>query len=158
MGGRPESSGGGAGPPAEGTDPEGCRAFDHTGDLGLEIWAETPRRLFALAAEAVSAQAAEAHPGPAEVRRAVSLEGDGPEDLLVHWLNTTLLESALQEVVWTRVRVTTLTPRTLDAVLEGQRLDRARQTFLREIKAVSHHHLELDLTGSPCRCRLVLDL
>ncbi len=154
----PESAGGGAGSGTEGAGAEGYRAFDHTGDLGMEIWAETPRRLFALAAEAVSAQAAEARTGPAEVRRAVSLEGDDPEDLLVHWLNTTLLESALQGAVWTRVRVTTLTPRKLDAVLEGQRLDRARQTFLREIKAVSHHHLALDLTGRPCRCRLVLDL
>jgi SHS2 domain-containing protein len=140
------------------SEAEGYRAFDHTGDLGLEVWAPTPERLFALAAEAVSAQRVESHAGPAGVRRVLRLEGDGPEDLLVHWLNTSLLESELEQVVWTRIRVTTLTSQRLDAELEGQPLDRSRHTFLREIKAVSHHHLDLELVGTPRRCRLVLDL
>ena len=42
---------------------EGFQTFDHTGDLGLEVWAETPERLFELAAEAVLAQVAEAFRG-----------------------------------------------------------------------------------------------
>ncbi|HEY3215121.1 MAG TPA: archease [Candidatus Eisenbacteria bacterium] len=154
----PEGAEGGADSTAERSGAEGYRAFDHTGDLGLEVWAPTPERLFALAAEVVSAQAVESHSGPAVVRRVLSLEGDGPEDLLVHWLNTSLLESELGHAVWTRIRVTALTSRRLEAELEGQPLDRSRQVFLREIKAVSHHHLDLDLAGTPCRCRLVLDL
>ena len=71
---------------------EGHRTFDHTGDLGLEVWAATPERLYAHAAEALLAQVAEA-PHVAEVEITLELEGDDPSDLLVHWLNTALLES-----------------------------------------------------------------
>jgi SHS2 domain-containing protein len=137
---------------------EGYRTFDHTGDLGLEVWAETPERLYALAAEALHAQVAERAPGGAEVRAAVTLEGDDPADLLVHWLNTTLLEAEVRRALWVRATVEALSPTSLEATLEGQRLDPGRHVTLREIKAVSHHHLALSLEPPACRCRLVLDL
>ena len=60
--------------------------------------------------------------------------------------------------VWTAAEVRTLTPRRVDALLRGPRRDRARHVFLREVKAVSHHDLGLDLTPGACRCRMVLDL
>ena len=137
---------------------EGHRTFDHTGDLGLEVWAPSAVRLHALAAEALMALVADARGAPPDLERAVRITGDDPRDLLVHWLNTVLLESELARVVWTQVEVRVLTPTVLEATLRGSRLDPARQTFLREVKAVSHHALELELDEPACRCRLVLDL
>jgi SHS2 domain-containing protein len=137
---------------------EGWRTFEHTADLGLEVWAETPERLHALAALALLAQVVEppaAPPGP-PVR--VEVEGDEPADLLVHWLNTALLEAEIRGVTWTACRVERLSARALAAELRGVGRDPGTQVFLREIKAVSHHALELDLAPGRCRCRLVLDL
>jgi SHS2 domain-containing protein len=137
---------------------EGHRAFEHTGDLGLEVWAPSAARLYALAAETLMALVADARGAAPKLERRVRITGDDPADLLVHWLNTVLLESALAKAVWTRVEVRALTPTALEAVLRGSRFDAAHQTFLREVKAVSHHALELDLEEPSCRCRLVLDL
>jgi SHS2 domain-containing protein len=137
---------------------EGSRTFDHTGDLGLEVWAPTAARLYARAAEALMGLVADARGAAPAVERRVRLSGDDPADLLVHWLNTVLLESELARAVWTRVEVRRLTPTALEASLLGSPLDPARQTFLREIKAVSQHALELELEGPVCRCRLVLDV
>ncbi len=137
---------------------EGARTFDHTGDVGLEVWAADPARLYARAAEALMALVAEVHGAAPVVRREVRLTGDDPADLLVHWLNTVLLESELARAVWTRAEVHRLTPTALEATLFGAPLDAERQTFLREIKAVSQHALELELAGPVCRCRLVLDV
>jgi SHS2 domain-containing protein len=137
---------------------EGHRTFAHTGDVGLEVWAASPARLFARAAEALMGLIAEAPGAAPEVVVPVRLSGDDPGDLLVHWLNTVLLESELARAVWTRVEVTALTPVSLEATLAGPRLDRTRQAFLREIKAVSQHDLLLELEGAHCRCRLVLDV
>jgi len=137
---------------------EGSRTFDHTGDLGLEVWAPSAGRLFARAAEAMMALIADARGAPPELEVPVRLDGDDPADLLIHWLNTVLLEAELAKAVWTRVEVSALTPTSLQAVLHGCRRDPARQTFLREIKAVSHHALLLELSGPVCRCRLVLDI
>ena len=137
---------------------EGFRTFDHTGDLGLEVWAGTPRRLYALAAEALLAQVVEARSGAPEVRVDLALEGQDPEDLLVHWLNSALLESELRRAVWTRAEVGSLTERGLSGSLAGPRRDPGTQVFLREVKAVSHHGVGLDLGPGGCRCRLILDI
>jgi len=137
---------------------EGSRTFDHTGDLGLEVWAAGAARLYALAAEALMALVAEARDAPPELERALRLGGDDPADLLVHWLNTVLLEADLAGAVWTSATVRLPTPTTLEATLRGPRRDPARLTLLREVKAVSHHGLVLELDGACCRCRLVLDI
>ena len=137
---------------------EGHSTFDHTGDLGLEVWAPSAARLYALAAEVMMALVADAHGAAPGLERAVRITGDDPGDLLIHWLNTVLLESELAKAVWTHAEVHVLTPTALEATLRGLRLDPARQTFLREVKAVSHHALELELNEPACRCRLVLDL
>jgi SHS2 domain-containing protein len=137
---------------------EGHGTFDHTGDLGLEVWAPGAARLYALAAEVLMALVADAHGAAPELEREVRITADDAADLLVHWLNTVLLESELAKAVWTLAEVRVLTPTTLEATLRGVRRDPARLTFLREVKAVSHHALELDLTEPACRCRLVLDL
>lgn len=137
---------------------EGHRTFDHTGDLGLEVWAPSAARLYGLAAEVLMALIADARGATPELERAVRITGDDPADLLVHWLNTVLLESELERAVWTRAEVRVLTPTVLEATLRGSRFDPARQTFLHEVKAVSHHALVLVLDEPACRCRLVLDL
>jgi SHS2 domain-containing protein len=142
---------------------EGFRTFDHTGDLGLEVWAPDPERLYALAAIALLAQVVEvpaetAGPMPEPARVALELQGDDAADLLVHWLNTALLEAEVRRAVWTRATVALRSGRSLAGTLEGPLRDAARQTFLREVKAVSHHGLELDLAPPRCRCALVLDI
>ncbi len=139
---------------------EGFRTFDHTGDLGLEAWAGTPERLFALAAEALMAQVAEVPQGSAGAALAVELEleADDAEDLLVHWLNTALLEAEVRRAIWTRAKVVRWSRQHLVASLHGPRFEPGRHTALREVKAVSHHGLELELEPPTCRCRMVLDL
>jgi SHS2 domain-containing protein len=137
---------------------EGHRTFDHTGDLGLEIWTPGAPRLYALAAEVMMALVADARGTAPELELPLRLTGDDPADLLVHWLNTVLLEAELAKAVWTRAEVHLLTPTSLEATLRGSRLEPGRQTLLREVKAVSHHALELSLDEPACRCRLVLDL
>ena len=137
---------------------EGFRTFDHTGDLGLEVWAPSPERLFARAALAVLAQVAEARDHEPDVRVRFARDATDPGDLLVDLCNTALLEAEVRRAVWTDATVTLVPPHGLEAVLAGPRRDPRRQVFLREIKAVSHHDLELDLTPGRCRCRLVLDV
>ena len=137
---------------------EGHRTFDHTGDLGLEVWAPSRERLFARAALAVLAQVAEASGHAPEVSAEVACEALEPGDLLVDLCNAALLEAEVRDAVWTDARVSFHGPTRLTARFSGPRRDPRRQVFLREIKAVSHHDLTLDLTPGHCRCRLVLDV
>ena len=137
---------------------EGSRPFDHTGDLGLEVWAASPERLFARAALAVLAQVAETRTLEPEVEVRFTRAAPDPRDLLVDLCNTALLEAEVRDAIWTDARIVLAEPDQLEATLTGPRRDPRRQVFLREIKAVSHHDLELDLTPGHCRCRLILDV
>jgi len=137
---------------------EGYVTFDHTGDLGLEVWAATPERLFALAALAVLAQVAESPRHDPEIVVRLVCESADPRDLLVDLCNAALLEAEVRRAIWTDARVAWSGGPRLEAELSGPRRDPRRQTFLREIKAVSHHALELDLGREGCSCRLVLDV
>lgn len=137
---------------------EGFRTFDHTGDLGLEVWAETRERLHGLAAEALAAQVVEPRGGPAEVSIPLAVDGDDAEDLFVHWLNTVLLRGELDHAVWTHADVRFDGANAIAATLAGERLDRDRHVRLREVKAVCFHDLLLHLDPGGCRCRVILDI
>ena len=137
---------------------EGSRTFDHTGDLGLEVWAASPERLFARAALAVVAQVVETRAHEPEVEVHFSRAAPDARDLLVDLCNTALLEAEVRDATWTAARIVLTGSDRLEATLTGPRRDPRRQVFLREIKAVSYHDLELDLTPGRCRCRLVLDV
>jgi SHS2 domain-containing protein len=138
---------------------EGWRLFDHTADLGLEVWAPTPERLFAVAAVAMLAQVAQCDAaGGEEVSADIAVAGEDAADLLVEWLSRALLAAELERAVWTHAEMERLDSREAVGRLRGPRRDRARMTYLREVKAVSHHALELTLAPGTCRCRVVLDL
>src|SRR5437870_86149 len=97
---------------------EGFTTFDHTGDLGLEVWAQSPERLHALAVEALFAQIVEIRgdresPDASRVRVRLDLVADDPHDLLVHWLNRALLHGEIERAAWVCARIDALTLRTL---------------------------------------------
>jgi SHS2 domain-containing protein len=136
---------------------QGYATFDVSGELGLEVWAGSTRELYAQAALGLMAQIADIQGDPPVERAEIAIEGDEPADLLVEWLNAVLLESDLRHVIWSHVHVASLTPRRIEATLQGARLDPARHERRHDVKAVSFHEMQLTLEPGRCRCRLVLD-
>ena len=105
---------------------EGSRTFDHTGDLGLEVWAASPERLFARAALAVLAQVAETRAHEPEVEVRFTRAAPDPRDLLVDLCNTALLEAEVRRAIWTDARIVLAGPDRLEATLTGPRRDPRR--------------------------------
>jgi SHS2 domain-containing protein len=133
------------------------RSFSHTADLGLEIEADAPEELFATAGRALTEQMALPEPSAERLSERIVLEGDGWEDLFVHWLNTLLLRSEVGGAWWTDFAFERLSATRLAAVVSGPRRGPGH-TLLREVKAVSYHDLELQLAPGRCRARVILDL
>ena len=103
---------------------EGFRTFDHTGDLGLEVWAASPERLFARAALAVLAQVAETRAHESEVPEVeirFARSAPDPADLLVDLCNTALLEAEVGDAIWTAARIVFAPPGRLEATFSGYR-------------------------------------
>ncbi len=143
--------------PGEGAIPGSYSVLEHTADLGLEVRADSPEELFATAGRALTEQMALPVETPERASERLELEGESWEDLFVHWLNTLLLRSELAQAWWTEFRFERLGARGLAATIAGPRRGPAHER-MREVKAVSHHHLALDLTPGRCYARLVLDL
>lgn len=137
---------------------EDVRTFDHTGDLGIEVRAPSRERLYARAALAVVAQVGEARGGGREVEVTIVVRGTDDADLLVEFCNRALLEAEVRRALWTEARVARLDALEIEATFAGPRRNPARDVFLREIKAVSFHGVELASEGAGWRCRLVLDV
>ncbi len=131
--------------------------FPHTGDIGLQVEAESAAELFAAAGRGLTAQMALPLESEARVSERLELEGDGWEDLFVHWLNELLLRSELASAWWTRFEIEELSERRLVATVAGPRRGPGH-TLMREVKAASYHDLEVVIAPSRCRARVILDL
>ena len=66
------------------------RVFDHTADLGVEVYGETVKELFVNAAFAVFDMLTDLDRVRAIEERNITVEGEGWEDLLVNYLREVL--------------------------------------------------------------------
>ncbi len=127
------------------------RFVDHTGEVELEIEAETEEDVFREALAAFASLAGTADAGPA--RREVEVAADDPALLLALWVEELVFLAEVENLLPERASALELSDGALRATVEG-RLGRPRHL----VKAVTLHDLELK-RGEDCwRARLVLDV
>jgi SHS2 domain-containing protein len=68
----------------------GYDLFDHTGDVGVRVWADDLKGLFCEAAKALFDIITDLEQVEMNLERIVAVEGMGREELLVAWLNELL--------------------------------------------------------------------
>jgi tRNA nucleotidyltransferase (CCA-adding enzyme) len=123
--------------------------FEHDADIGLRASAASREGLFEAMAEALTALITD----PAKVRaeEAVSIRCEAPDDalLLTDWLNALIYEMATRSMLFGDWRVT-LHDRVLEAVVRGERVDRARHEPVVEVKGATYTALSVsrDSTGT----------
>jgi SHS2 domain-containing protein len=136
----------------------GYRFFDHTGDFGADLSAETREGIYESAARALVALVTDAPESVRELeRRELALEGVDGEDLLVA-LGNELLYLFEEGWIAARVEVCELGERSLRVIAHGEPFDPERHPIARPVKAVTHHAARLTPTEDGYRARLVFDL
>jgi SHS2 domain-containing protein len=132
--------------------------LEHTADIGFEALGDSPHDLFAHAADAFYAIAAE----PVEVHEVdeypLVLSGANYPDLLVNFLSELLYLFDANRFVPARVAIDRLGPETLDARLIGEPRDPARHPWRLIVKAVTYHGLEVTSYAGTWRARVFLDI
>jgi SHS2 domain-containing protein len=134
--------------------------FDHTADVGLRIRADDLNDLFRTAAEGVfdyivanrdEVRATETEP--------VSLQADGPDSLLVEWLNELIFRCETKHRLYTRFDVRLAADGlSLEAVIAGEPIDRERHVLDHEVKAVTRHGLVLRHDADGWLAEMILDI
>lgn len=127
---------------------------EHTADLSLRVWGDSPEELFANAARGMFAQMA----GPAQetmtVRRDISVEADDDEALLVAWLSELLYLCEVHREVYSRFTVRFAAPGRLEGSAEGGPCEQVA----RPVKAVTYHDLHITRRGRRYEATLVFDV
>jgi SHS2 domain-containing protein len=121
-----------------------------TGISLKEVYNGAALALFDLLTELATVREAE--------ERTISVEGEGPDDLLVNFLRELLYAWNGEGFLMKVCEVREATPRRLTVFLRGETYDPARHRIRKEIKAVTYHHASVRRTAWGWVARVVFDV
>ncbi len=124
--------------------------FEHTADVGLRITGVDLDDLFRTAAGGVfDYVVANRDAVRVTTRAAIELTADEPVNLLVAWLNELIFLCETRHTLYTEFDVRVAGDAlSLRAEVGGEPIDRRRHVLDHEVKAVTHHALELRGDGA----------
>jgi SHS2 domain-containing protein len=134
------------------------RIFDHTADLGVEIYGKTVQELYANAAYAVFDITTDLRRVNALESREISVEGAGREDLLINYLREILYLLNGEKYLLKKCLILDIDEQRLKAKVSGEPFDPEKHTINTEIKAVTYHQASIKKTPEGWIGRIIFDV
>ena len=136
----------------------GFEQFDVEADVGIRAWGPTRAEAFAQAALGVLSLVADpATVSPRETRE-VRAQADGPETLLVAWIDECLYVHEIEAFVVSRVEVGSCSDSVILGRLHGEPLDVARHRLGTVVKAATMHGVSVESHGGRHEVKIVVDV
>jgi len=139
-----------------------CETFDHTADVGLSAWGDSPAELLAALAGGLADVICDRSRVRADVVRTLRVEAQDIEALAVDFLSGLLYIFAVDRFLPAEASVTVKDPGenriALTAELAGETYDPSRHEIRTEVKAVTYHQLKIAPEGGRWVGRIILDL
>ena len=132
--------------------------FDHTADIGIRVWADSPAGLVYPATEGLYAAVGALVPrGPA---RTVAVDWAGSEQaiLLRDYLTEVLAWMESDERMVVAVEVAEFRGQRLAITARTRPIDQARSSLDREVKAITYHGLGIERTGRGWQATIIVDI
>ena len=136
---------------------ERYRVMAHTADVGIIGYGGSLPEAFANAALGMFDQILDLAGVQEATTWTVEVEGEGPSDVLVRWLNELLFIFDTEALIPCRIEVSHLDDRRLRATLWGEPLDPKRHRLKGEVKAATYHGAEV-VQGPQPRVQVILDV
>jgi SHS2 domain-containing protein len=134
------------------------KLFDHTADLGVEIYGKTVTDLFANAAFAVFDIITDLKHVTPTMERKIVVEGEGWEDLLVNYLREILYMFNGEGLLLKEFSIQKIDSRHLEGMVRGERFDPSKHRINTEIKAVTYHQVTVKETPDIWVGRVIFDV
>lgn len=132
--------------------------FNHTADLGLEIFGEDEKELFANAAFAIFDIITNLEDVSAREVLRFAVDGFDLEDLLVNYLREVLYMFNGMGLLLKDFSIFEIDGRHAVAQAMGEPFDSERHSIKTEIKAVTYHQVEVRKTEKGLKARVILDV
>jgi len=134
------------------------KTFDHTADLGVEVYGRDRYELFSNAGLALFDLISGIGTIEAKSALPLTVEGSDCEDLMVNWLRELLYLHQVKRYLLTTFVIHELDECLLKATVKGERFDARRHELLREIKAVTYHQIKVAQEQGGWVARIVFDI
>ncbi|MDD1713587.1 MAG: archease [Methanoregulaceae archaeon] len=134
------------------------RIFDHTADLGVEIYGRTKKDLFTNAAFAVFDLMADLNTVEARETWPISVEGADSVDLLINYLREALDLFNGKKLLLKTFTIHEIEEGRLSGEGRGETYDPARHRLKREIKAATYHQAEVREGPKGWTARVIFDV
>lgn len=132
--------------------------FDHTADLGLEVYGASEKELFINAAFALFDSMTNVSLVEAVQKRSFDIEGSDREDLFVNFLREMLYLYNGEGFLVKHVSLESMDSHHVAGTVTGELFDPARHRITTEIKAVTYHLLRVEKTEQGWCGRIVCDV
>jgi len=136
----------------------GWEHFEVEADVGVRAWGATRAQAIAQATLGVFALIVV----PAEVepreRREVRAQADGPEALLVAWIDECLYVHDIEGFVVHDVELSVCTDTLAHGVLHGEPLDPARHRVGTVVKGATYHGVEVAVRNGVHEVKIIVDV
>jgi SHS2 domain-containing protein len=132
--------------------------FDHTADLGVRVFGQTAKELFANAAYALFDLLTDVKRIRETLGFDLHVEAADREELLVRWLSELLFLSESPGYLFKRFSISHLDQTSLRAVAHGETFDPSRHAFNLEIKAVTYHQVAVKEEDGKWEARVIFDI
>jgi SHS2 domain-containing protein len=139
------------------SDADLFREFDHTGDVGIEIEADSRAELFRRAALAMAQLMVDTAAVRGIESRELPVPGTDDADLMHDMLSRLLQTFVVDSFIWSEVTIDDSGPG-LEVRLLGELFDPDRHEFRQEIKAVTYHELSVRRAGDRWLARIIFDV
>jgi SHS2 domain-containing protein len=145
------------------------KEFEHTADVGVEIYGSTLEDLFKSAGYAFFDTIVDATTISLNITRTVSISGTDVEMLLMNWLRELLFLFSVNQEVYgefellqdkscTSEQNKFYIPTTLEVRVKGEPLDLKKHHFHTEIKAVTYHQFTVVNENGIWKARVIFDV
>jgi len=132
--------------------------FEHTADVGIQVYGRTLKELFAHGAIALFEFIADLGKVGKVVTKQVELECFDREELFVRWLSELLYIHEAERLLLCSFEPLFIRKGRLRATIQGEVLDGARHQVFNQVKAVTYHQVQITRGNGLWIARVILDV
>ncbi|HEY3098130.1 MAG TPA: archease [Methylomirabilota bacterium] len=136
----------------------GFEQFDVEADVGIRAWGPTRAEAFAQAALGVLSLVADPTTVTPRESREVRAQADGPELLLVAWIDECLYVHEIEALVVSRVEVGSCSDTVVHGRLHGEPLDATRHRLGTVVKAATLHGVSVQAREGRHEVKIIVDV
>ena len=136
----------------------GYEFLDHTGDLGIRVWAANVEEIFQEAARALFDIITDLDKVEVRITREVTVQGPGRDELLVTWLSELLYLHEVEGLLFCDFELTEIGERGAKGMAMGEEFDEGRHAIKTSIKAVTYHQLEIKEKDGLWQAQVIFDI